>query len=334
LTECKGKVIVHRYESSILKLNPLKDPYTRDIIVYVPANYSHNRSKGYPILIGLSGFAGNGRSFLNHDSLSENIEERMNRLISEGKSGPMILVIPDCFTKFGGNQYINSQATGRYQDYIVKEIVPFIQSNYNVSDFGLWGKSSGGYGSIYLGMRYPEIFRAIACHSGDCAFEYCYLPDFPTTFKVFNEAGGVKKWFEQFWKKQNKKEKKDIIALNILAMAAHYSPDESSILGVKLPFDPDTGELIEDIWKRWKTFDPINMVNKFMNNLNQLKLFYIDCGNKDEFNLHIGAKIIHQKLNKMDIKHHYEEFDGGHFNTSFRYDISFPMIYSILSKDT
>jgi len=44
----------------------------------------------------------------------------------------MILVIPDCFTKFGGNQYINSTATGRYEDYIVNEIIPFIQNNYNI----------------------------------------------------------------------------------------------------------------------------------------------------------------------------------------------------------
>lgn len=331
MTDLKGKINVHSYESSILRFNPLNDPYIRDIIVYVPANYSQSRSNGYPVLIGLAGFAGNGRTFLNYDPLSENIEERMNRLVSKGESGPMVLVIPDCFTKFGGNQYINSKATGRYEDYIVNEIVPFIQRNYNVSDFGVWGKSSGGYGSINLAMKYPEIFKAIACHSGDSAFEYCYLPDFPDTFEVFKEAGGVKKWFEQFWKKQNKKQKKDIVALNILAMSAHYSPDDSSELKVKLPFDLETGELIEDIWEMWKTYDPVNMINKFSNNLKKLKFLYIDCGNKDEFNLHLGARIMHQKLNKLDIKHHYEEFDGGHFNTSFRYDISFPLIYSSLS---
>ena len=56
----------------------------------------------------------------------ENIEQRMNRLISSKKCGPMILVLVDCFTSFRGNQYINSSATGRYEDYIVKEIVPYV----------------------------------------------------------------------------------------------------------------------------------------------------------------------------------------------------------------
>ena len=52
---------------------------------------------------------------LNVDPFTETIEDRMNRLISHGKCGPMILVLMDCFTRFGGNQYINSSATGRYE---------------------------------------------------------------------------------------------------------------------------------------------------------------------------------------------------------------------------
>lgn len=97
--------------------------------------------------------------FLNVDPLGENIEDKINRLISGRKCGPMILVLLDCFTRFGGNQYINSTATGRYEDHIVKEIVPFVDKNYNISTHAVWGKSSGGYGSIVLGMRHPEVFR-------------------------------------------------------------------------------------------------------------------------------------------------------------------------------
>ncbi len=324
MTVNEGKIIIHKFESSVLKSNPLKDPYSRDIIVYIPPNYSQSQSKGFPAAIGLSGFGGNARTLFNLDPLSENVEQRMNRLIYEQKCGSMILVIPDCFTKFGGNQYINSTATGRYEDYIVNEIIPFMQNNYNISSFGVWGKSSGGYGSLVLGMHHPELFKAIACHSGDAAFEYCYLPDFPSAYSSFKQAEGIRSWLDQFWTKPNKKQKSDFIALNILCMAAHYSPDQSSQLGVR------TGELNDDIWKMWKRWDPIKMIKQYQNNLKKLNLLYIDCGTKDEFNLHIGARILHQKLENMNIKHHYEEFEGGHSNTSFRYDTSFPMIYSSL----
>ena len=149
----KGKIIVHRYESRILKSNPLKDPYIRDVIMYLPPGYSQSYSKGYVTVFGLVGFGGQGRSLLNADPFGENIEQRMNRLISSKKCGPMILVLVDCFTRFGGNQYINSSATGRYEDYMVKEIVPFVDKNYNTSSRAVFGHSSGGYGSLILGMR-------------------------------------------------------------------------------------------------------------------------------------------------------------------------------------
>ena len=102
----KGKIVVHRYESRILKSNPLKDLHIRDVIMYLPAGYSQSYSKGYVSVFGLVGFGGQGRTLLNADPLGENIEQRMNRLISSKKCGPMILVLVDCFTRFGGNQYI------------------------------------------------------------------------------------------------------------------------------------------------------------------------------------------------------------------------------------
>jgi len=100
----KGKIIVHRYESKILKSNPLTDPHVRDVIIYLPPEYSQSSSHGYIAVFGLAGFGGQGKMLLNANPLGENIEDRMNRLISERKCGPMILVLLDCFTRFGGNQ--------------------------------------------------------------------------------------------------------------------------------------------------------------------------------------------------------------------------------------
>jgi enterochelin esterase-like enzyme len=329
----KGKVVVHRYESSILKSNPLKDPYKRDLIIYLPPGYSQSYSKGYVTVFGLPGFGSQGRTFLNADPLGENIEERMNRLISGKKCGPMILVLLDCFTRFGGNQYINSSATGRYEDYIVKEIVSFVDKNYNTSSRVVFGHSSGGYGSLILGMRHPDVFYGLADHSGDAAFEYCYLPDFPKALDSFRQYGSSpKKWLHNFWKKQNHYKKEDRLALNIFAMAAHYSPNpNSNEMGVDLPFDLKTGEMLQNVWNRWLSWDPVRMVEKYHKNLKRLKFIYLDCGIRDEFDLHWGARILHSKLENKNIKHYYEEFNDAHTHTSYRYDHSLPKIYSALS---
>jgi S-formylglutathione hydrolase FrmB len=329
----KGKIVVHSHESAILRSNPLDDPHTRDIIVYLPPEYSRSYSKGYITVFVLAGFGGNGSSILNIDPLGENIESRMNRLISDGKCGPMILVMVDCFTRFGGNQYMNSSATGRYEDYITQEIVPFIDQNYNTSSRSVMGKSSGGYGSLMLGMRNPEVFQGLVDHSGDAAFEYCYLPDFPKALDAFRAAdNSPRKWLQKFWNKPNRHRKEDTAALNVLAMAAHYSPNPySQEMGVDLPFRVDTGEFLDEVWKRWLVWDPARIVSKYRENLRKLKLIFIDCGTKDEFNLQWGARIIHSELENVGVKHYYEEFDDGHSNISYRYDISLPRIYSELS---
>jgi S-formylglutathione hydrolase FrmB len=333
-SKTKGKVAFHKYASEVLKLNPLKDPYVRDVIVYTPPSYSPSRSKGYTTVYGLSGYGGNGRSsFLNYNPHDENIEERMNRMISTGKCGETIVVLIDCFTRFGGNQYINSIATGRYEDYITQEIVPFVDKIYNTNPKGraVFGKSSGGYGSIVLGMRKPEIFHAFADHSGDAAFEYCYLKDFPTALNSFREAGGVKEWFENYWNKGNRHILADLRAKNTLGMAAHYSPNPNSKdLGADLPFDSSTGEFRPKVWRRWLKWDPTRMIEKYERNLRKLKLIYVDCGTKDEENLIWGARIIHSKLQKMRIRHVYEEFEDGHMNIQYRYDVSLPKIVSAL----
>jgi S-formylglutathione hydrolase FrmB len=257
----------------------------------------------------------------------------MNRLISDGKCGPMILVLVDCFTRFGGNQYMNSLATGRYEDYITQEIVPFIDQNYNTSSRSVMGKSSGGYGSLMLGMRNPQVFQGLVDHSGDAAFEYCYLPDFPKALDAFRAAdNSPRKWLQEFWNKPNRHRKEDAAALNVLAMAAHYSPNpHSKEMGVDLPFRVDTGEFLDEVWKRWLAWDPARIVSKYSENLRKLKLIFIDCGTKDEFNLQWGARIIHSELENVGIKHYYEEFEDGHSNISYRYDISLPRIYSELS---
>lgn len=329
----KGTITIHRFESKVLKSNPLGDPVERDIIVYIPPGYVQSNSKGYVSAFGLAGFGGQGRSFLNVDPLSENLESKMNRLISNKKCGPLLLVLVDCFTKYGGNQYINSAATGRYEDYIIQEIVPLIDEKYNVSSRAVWGKSSGGYGSFTLSTRNPSIFSGFADHSGDAAFEYCYLPDFPKALESFREAGGPRRWLEKFLKKQNKHQKFDAAPLNILAMAAHYSPNPNEKqLGIDLPFDYQTGEINEMVWERWKKWDPTRLVQKYQANLRKLRYIHIDCGKTDEFNLIWGARILHAKLEKLKIVHSYEEFDDGHMNINYRYDVSLPKIYQALSN--
>jgi S-formylglutathione hydrolase FrmB len=329
--QTRGTVVVHRLTSTVLQGNPLGDPAERDLHVYLPPAYDGSRP--LPALLMLSGFTGTGGMHFNLDPLGESLAQRLDRLIDSGACPPVIVAAPDCFTRIGGNQYINSTATGRYEDYLLSEVLPFVAAKYPVGNWGVLGKSSGGYGAIILGMRHPEVFLALADHSGDSDFELCYIPDFSDALDQFRDAGGPAAWLEKFWADDNQHRKKYMRALNVLAMAAHYSPDPASPhLGIDFPFDLETGAFRPAVWERWREWDPVNLVERHADGLRKLRLVYVDCGARDEFTLHWGARALVAKLRKHDVPVHHEEFDDGHMSIQYRYDVSVPMLVKALER--
>jgi len=326
-----GEIVVHTFNSKVLKGNPLGDPTRRDIAVYLPPKY--DPTKRIPAAYAIVGYTGTGKMLLNIDPMGEDLKSKLDRLIRSGKMGPMIVPMVDCFTRVGGNQYINSTATGRYDDYLRLEVIPFVESLYRVSRRAVWGKSSGGYGAIVQGMLHPGTWSALADHSGDAIFELCYTMDFPKTLAAFREHGGPAKWLRWYWRQPNRRRSEYFPALNALGMAAHYSPNpRSREMGIDFPFDLETGEWRPDVWARWRAWDPVNMVERHARSLRRMRLVYIDCGTKDEYNLIWGARTLHEKLTKLRVKHVYEEFDDGHMNITYRYDVSLPLIWRALAR--
>ena len=322
-TDPAGTLVNIRHESEVLKDNPLGDPHVRDLFVYVPPGYERGEMR-YPTVYCLTGFTGRGKMLLNDNAFTPNLAERMDKLIAAGMAKPMILVMPNCFTYYGGSQYINSTATGRYEDYLIEEIVPFVDGNFRTvpgrDSRAVMGKSSGGYGSLIMGIRHADIFGLVCSTAGDVYFEYCYPMDFPKAFRSIK--GDPKKFMKEFWATE-KKGKDDHAALNTIGMAACYSANGAEF---DLPFNLETGELREDVWKRWIEHDPVRLAEKYAENLHSLKLLYIDAGTRDEFNLDIGARVLSSKLTELEIPHLHEEFDDGHFNISYRYDRSLELI--------
>src|SRR5687768_9137549 len=117
-------IVVHRVGSRVLEGNALGDPVARDLVVYLPPGFRDGGSQRYPTLLALTGYTGTGAMLFNVDPLGEDLARKMDRLIGEHRCPPAIIVAPDCFTRVGGNQYINSTATGRYEDYLLEEIMP------------------------------------------------------------------------------------------------------------------------------------------------------------------------------------------------------------------
>ncbi len=327
-TQKQGTVEVLKHSSEILKGNPLGDNYVRDLCVYLPPDYETDAERRFPVVYCLSGFTGRGKMHLNDSAFTPNLPQRLDRLTANGSIKPMIVVMPDCFTKYGGSQYINSSATGNYEDYLVNEIVPFVDENFRTlsdrNSRAVTGKSSGGYGAMIMAMRHADIFALATSIAGDCYFELCYKPDFRKAFKAIN--GDPLKLVGKFYDEYSKKGKFAFDGLNMIGMSSSYSPNPESDYGFDLPFDLETCEVREEIWNKWLEHDPVYLVEKSVENLKSLNLFFIDAGTSDEFGLDLGARILAKRLEKFDIPHIHEEFDGGHFDISYRYDRTFEKI--------
>ncbi|HKU39969.1 MAG TPA: alpha/beta hydrolase-fold protein [Polyangiales bacterium] len=353
----EGTVVVTEHVSRLLKDNPLGDPHVRKLTVWLPAQYEQS-SRRFPVLYDLVGFTGAGPAHLNWKAFSENLGERLSRLIYERKMPPVIVVLADCFTALGGNQYINSSAIGPYADYLTREIVPFVDRKFRTlasrEHRGCFGKSSGGYGAMLHGMKYADTWGAIASHSGDAYFDFVYRSDWPDTlnelakhrrpalkagrYKPLDHAGlargyddgRVRRFLQAIWNKP-KLSSGEVMALMNLAMAASYDPHPKAPLGFRLPANLETGEWIEANWARWRAHDPVHLVAQHKAALRSLRAIYIDCGYRDQYQIHYGSRLVAQRLREARIEHRYEEFDDDHSDVDYRMDISLPVLAKALA---
>jgi len=326
-------IVIEEVTSEVLAGNALGDPASRRVPVYLPPGYDAEPGRRYPSAYMLTGFTGRGTMMLNDSTFDENLPQRLDRLIASGQVQPMIVVMPDCFTCLGGSQYLNSSATGRYEDHVIDELVPYIDARYRTraepGQRAVLGKSSGGYGSVILAMRHPEVFGLMACHSGDMYFEYCYKPDLIAYAKNIGRWGGLAGFLRDLYtiRPRNRDWQASV---NAVAMAACYSPNPESPHGFDMPVDEATGEILEDVWARWLEWDPVYLVPRYAAALRRLHLCWLDCGKLDEFNLNLGARIFCKRLEERGIAFLYEEFEDGHMNVQYRYDVSLKAISEAL----
>ena len=84
-------------------------------------------------------------------------------------------------------------------------------------------------------------------------------------------------------------------------------------------------------WANWSRQDPVTAIESQADNLRRLKALYIDCGEKDQFNLLYGARRFVRRLNALGIPHRYEEFPDNHSGVDYRMDESLPFLARTLS---
>lgn len=145
----------------------------RDVLVYLPPNYNSSKAR-YPVFYlndGQNLFDG-ATSFIAGQEWR--VDETVQSLIAAGKIEPLIVVGVYNAGKERVNEYTpaedqKTKAGGKadlYGRMLVEELKPFIDRTYRTrrgaKDTGLGGSSLGGIVSLYLGLKYPQIFGRVA----------------------------------------------------------------------------------------------------------------------------------------------------------------------------
>src|SRR5215475_13792561 len=156
----KGTVEHIKVHSKSLEGNLEGDSPDRDVFVYLPPSYGANRNQRYPVLYLLHGYGLTAERWMTFAALAENADKD----IAAGTMKEMILVNPDAFTMWNGSMYSASASTGDWEAYIADDLVAYVDSHYRtIADRmsrGLGGHSMGGYGTVRIGMKRPDVFSA------------------------------------------------------------------------------------------------------------------------------------------------------------------------------
>lgn len=291
-----------------LAANLLGDPAWRQVSVYLPPSYSKEPRRRYPVVYWLHGFTSGDREFISGIRQNLNIRLAMDSLVRAGVAREMIIVMPNAHNAFGGSFFANSPVTGGWEDFIVRDLVRWVDRNYRTvrsrTARGIAGHSMGGFGALRIALRNPDTFSAVyamspCCLDSEAFFERSWLAAWRGAAAVTTREDFARASFR---------------SQLMIARAAMYSPDTTRpSLYVALPVIPegDSLRLVPPIAELWRN-DPMAMVPRSGAALRRLAIHF-DAGAQDGFpDIPANVSKLDSMLTAMGIVHDAEIYQGGH----------------------
>ncbi len=313
----RGELVETLFKATALAGNLLGDPVDQPVSIYLPPAYASSATRRFPTIYLLHGFTGKIQDWTTDGYQGTKLRDAMDELIREGTVAPMIVVVPNGDNAFHGSFYVNSTATGRWDDAISQELVAFVDARYRTirgsRSRGVAGHSMGGYGAIMLGMNHPDVFGSVYAMSPCClAFEGDIGSANPAWVRVLklksrDELPADPQTPVEFWT--------DVF----VAVSAAFSPDPARPpFYADFPFEAKDGRLVpaEPAYSQWRSKMPLYQVEANRTRLLSLRGLSIDVGDHDDFShIRTGSRLFSDALAERDIPHIFEIYaDGDHGN--------------------
>lgn len=267
----------------------------RKVLVLLPPSYDKAKTRRYPVVYFLHGYNSQAEGTVAWTKMEERHKAAM-----AGTGREFIVVAPDSDTLLHGSMYSDSVTVGNFETFTAKELVGYIDSHFRTiakrESRGLMGHSMGGYGTLRIGMKHPDVFSAIY------AMNPCCLMPRPFTAEEGRKYEGLT---------PETLNKADFGAQTSWAVAVTWSPNPS-----KPPFYADmaTKDGVIDLLviAKWSANAPVAMVPQYVPALRQMTAIGMDTGDKDF--VHADVEAMHAELQKFGIKHDWEFYEGDHGN--------------------
>ena len=311
-----------------LEGNPLGDPVQRRVAVFTP-KLPRFTSKLQTVYY-LPGYFGSSEDFLsdNGDVFAEIFQQLADNGI------PLRMVVPDCKTRWGGSQYLNSTAQGNYADYILEEVIPILEKQFGTPatprDRIIAGHSSGGFGALRLAMMAPDRFGAIVALSPDTFFDVTHRP-LAETPEVRNVTPKELRSYTILGPGF------DLPGHNMLqimlGLSAAYAPRGPNEPGQFHWLYDEKGNWIEEVWQNWLEEDPVVIARRNPHLFMPFHKIYLDGAEHDEFGAQKGAKALKDLIAPYSRVEFYESPDGHADHIEERLARGIEWVFGRTSKD-
>ncbi|MDB5240535.1 MAG: esterase [Spirosoma sp.] len=300
-----GRVERIKVHGKGLEGNLAGDSPDRDVSVYLPPSYQTDKNRRYPVIYFLHGFTDSDDKWYGLTKHWINLPAVVDKMVAEGKTAEFIIVTPNAYNRYFGSMYSNSVTIGNWEDFVANELVAFIDKQYRTipqaTSRGLAGHSMGGYGTMRIGQKHPEIFSSLYLLS-PC----CMVPNMngPGNTRMAARMDSIKT--------QADLEKADFGTKAMFASGASWSPNPANA-----PFFLDLpvkeGQPQPMVTAKWAANAPLATLDQYVGNIKQLHALAFDAGSKD-ISIAANIKVLDSMLTNYKIPHTYEEYEGDHTN--------------------
>jgi enterochelin esterase-like enzyme len=311
------KVSVH---GAALQGNLEGDSPNRDVFIYLPPSYATSRNQRYPVVYLLHGYGLTGERWMTFTNLAAAADKD----IAAGTMKEMILVNPDAFTKYSGSMYSASVTTGDWESFIADDLVAYVDSHYrtiaNRMGRGLGGHSMGGYGTIRIGMKRPDVFASMYIMSACCLMNQPFPAanrgrgPAPSEQSESRGRGAAPEGARGARGEQGRGRgagRGNGFGNVQGALAAAFSPNPKN--------PPDyfdnpikDGEPQPLVIAKWAANSPLAMLDQYVTNLKKYHAIMGEVGLQD--GLAASNKQMDQILTDFGVKHTFETYEGDHTN--------------------